>query len=269
MQNWDDVIAVSFVETSAYDGDINFGNLTNSPNTQAYSRIPTDWSCDHARRTGCRNRRRRMGFGRQASNFQFDEGHYGLNTLVHEVGHSLGLSHPGAYNFGPGFAVTYANGAEYAQDARNYSIMSYWNPRDLGMTATGVVTRDFDWSLMAIAYGSTPMIHDILAAQKMYGVDTTTRTGDTVYGFNSNAGRDPLRLHQDGVADDDDLGCRRQRHARRVGLQRQPGHRPHTRVRSAASAAVTLAEAVAHAVVRTGQCQPRRGGLRARLAGDL
>ena len=36
--------------------------------------------------------------------------------------------------------------------------------------------------------------HDILAAQIMYGADMTTRTGDTTYGFNSNAGRD----HYDG-----------------------------------------------------------------------
>ena len=33
------------------------------------------------------------------------------------------------------------------------------------------------------------MIHDILAVQKMYGADKTTRTGDTVYGFNSTAGK--------------------------------------------------------------------------------
>ena len=196
MQNWDDVVAVSFVETSAYDGDINFGNLASAPATQAYSRIPTEgYGTNFGGAYG--TELSIAGYAgdiwvsaSQASNFQFDEGLYGLNTLVHEIGHSLGLSHPGAYNFGPGFAVTYANGAEYAQDARNYSIMSYWNPRDLGGTATGVVTRDFDWSLMSIAYGSTPMVHDILAAQLMYGVDTTTRTGDTTYGFNSNAGRD-------------------------------------------------------------------------------
>jgi serralysin len=34
------------------------------------------------------------------------------------------------------------------------------------------------------------MIHDIAAVQAMYGADLTTRTGDTTYGFNSNAGRD-------------------------------------------------------------------------------
>ena len=194
MQNWDDVIAVTFQETSAYQGDINFGNLTNSPNTQAYSRIPTaSYDVGGANANFYGNQIAGLAGDvwvstAQASNFQFDEGLYGLNTLVHEVGHSLGLSHPGNYNFGPGFAVNYVNGAEYAQDARNYSIMSYWNPRD--MANAGVPTRDFDWSLMNIAYGSTPMIHDILAAQNMYGADMTTRTGDTTYGFNSNAGRD-------------------------------------------------------------------------------
>jgi len=33
-------------------------------------------------------------------------------------------------------------------------------------------------------------VHDIAAAQAIYGADLTTRTGDTVYGFNSTADRD-------------------------------------------------------------------------------
>lgn len=193
---WDDVIAVDFVETDADHGDINFGNLASAPATQAYSRIPTAAYGPGGVNANFYGEQIAGLAGdvwisaSQASNFQLDEGLYGLNTLTHEIGHSLGLSHPGNYNFGPGFAVTYANGAEYAQDARNYSIMSYWNPRDLGSTSTGVVTRDFDWSLMSIAYGATPMVHDILAAQNMYGAEMNTRTGDTTYGFNSNAGRE-------------------------------------------------------------------------------
>lgn len=187
---WDDVVKVDFQETSAGDSDINFGNLTNRPGTQAYARLPSATVSGNAE------------VNRQAydivgdvwvtattpSNFQLDESLYGMNTLVHEFGHSLGLSHPGNYNFAPGFAVTYVNGAEYAQDIRNYTIMSYWNPREVGI-------QDHDYNMGTIAYGSTPMVHDILAAQKLYGVDTTTRTGDSTYGFNASAdtvGRDAL-----------------------------------------------------------------------------
>jgi serralysin len=187
---WDDVMATTFVETDSYHADLNYANLASAPGTQAYSRIPT---------TGLATTLGGQVAGisgdvwisaSQASNFQFDEGLYGMNTLVHETGHSLGLSHPGNYNFGPGFAVNYANGAEYAQDIRNYSIMSYWNPRDVGI-------QDHDYHMGTIAYGATPMIHDILAVQKMYGADMTTRTGDTTYGFNASAdtaGRDALNF---------------------------------------------------------------------------
>jgi serralysin len=190
---WDDVVAVSFKEVAdPFQADIAYGNLTSAPTTQAYTYLPNKILSSNATVNA-----QVQAIGgdvwvsmSQPSNFQLDEGLYGLNTLVHETGHALGLSHPGAYNAAPGVSITYGANAEYAQDARNYSIMSYFNPRDLGSTSTGVPTRDFDWSLMAIAYGSTPMIHDILAAQAIYGADMTTRTGDTTYGFNSNAGRD-------------------------------------------------------------------------------
>ena len=68
--------------------------------------------------------------------------------------------------------------------------MSYWNPRDVGI-------QDHDYRHGHIAYGATPMVHDIYAAQKMYGADMTTRTGDTTYGFNATAdtaGRDAFNF---------------------------------------------------------------------------
>lgn len=186
---WDDVVAISFRETNIDDADITFGNLTNSPNTQAYSRLPSGTVTTNP----ALNAQIRDIVGdvwvsvSQPSNFEFGVNGYGLQTLTHEIGHSLGLSHPGSYNFSANFTATYANGAEYYQDIRNYSIMSYWQPSDTGDGAN----RVYDWNLMTgNAYGVTPMVHDILAVQKMYGVDTTTRTGDTVYGFNSTAGKD-------------------------------------------------------------------------------
>ena len=38
-------------------------------------------------------------------------------------------------------------------------------------------------------YAQTPMMHDIMAIQAIYGVDQATRTGNTVYGFHSTAGK--------------------------------------------------------------------------------
>ncbi len=186
---WDDVVAVSFREvTTMSSADITFGNLTNSPTTQAYAYLPqTNLSSDAAFNAQIARIAGDVWVSNsQISNFEFGPNGYGRQTLTHEIGHAIGLSHPGAYNFSANFTATYANGAEYYQDTRNYSIMSYWNGRD---TADGT-TRDFDWNLMAVGYGTTPMVHDILEIQKIYGADTTTRTGDTVYGFNSTAGKD-------------------------------------------------------------------------------
>ncbi len=41
-------------------------------------------------------------------------------------------------------------------------------------------------------FASTPLLHDIAAIQRLYGANMTTRTGDTVYGFNSTADRAPF-----------------------------------------------------------------------------
>ena len=186
MQYWDDVVSTEFVETHINDADIAFGNYTNQPGTQAYARLLANTvSSNPAINVQIRDIGGDVWVARNtASNFHLDEGGYGMNTLVHEVGHGFGMLHPGNYNATVGGPpLSYAAHAEYYQDTRSYSILSYWNPRDIG-------ARDFDFTLMNIAYGATPMVHDILSMQMKYGAEMTTRTGDTVYGFNSNAGRD-------------------------------------------------------------------------------
>jgi len=185
MLYWDDVVSTRFVETHINDADIAFGNYTNRPGTQAYARLLANTITSDPY---INEQIRDIGGDvwvnfNTASNFHLDEGGYGMNTLVHEIGHGFGMLHPGDYNASPGVSLSYSANAEYYQDTRSYSILSYWNPRDIG-------ARDFDWSLMSIAYGATPMVHDILAMQMKYGADMNTRTGDTTYGFNSNAGRD-------------------------------------------------------------------------------
>ena len=184
-QYWDDVVATEFVETHINDADIAFGNYTNQPGTQAYARLLANTISGNP---VINPQVRDIGGDvwvalNTASNFQLDEGGYGMNTLVHEIGHGFGMLHPGNYNASPGVSLSYSAHAEYYQDTRSYSILSYWNPRDIG-------ARDFDWTRMNIAYGATPMVHDILAMQLKYGAEMNTRTGDTVYGFNSTADRD-------------------------------------------------------------------------------
>ena len=161
-----DLVNIAFVEGVPSNADINIGNLNTTEDFfSAYASYP--------------------GFSLVAgdiwistlatSNQEVGLGEAGFRTLMHEIGHALGMSHPGNYDAAPGAEITYAQNAEYYQDSYEYTIMSYFGSSNTGAVRTG--------------FAATPLAHDIAAIQSLYGANFETRIGDTVYGFNSTADR--------------------------------------------------------------------------------
>ena len=186
LQAWADVANITFVRVSgsgpdsAYSNNATllFGNYaTGEDGAAAFAYLPNRGGIGG---TGATSRAGDVWVNATiATNAAPVLGNYGYETLVHEIGHALGLEHPGDYDAVDGTEIVYERDAGYYQDTRQYTVMSYFSA-----TKTGA---DY-----GSTYPAAPQLHDIAAIQRLYGASTTAFLGDTVYGFNSNTGRDWL-----------------------------------------------------------------------------
>jgi serralysin len=165
-----DVADVRFTEVSGNDGDLRFHNFASLPEANAVGFHPG------------------AGMGGDVlfspTNHEYHDllnprigaGH-GFLTYMHEVAHAMGMGHAGNYNGG---SPSYEADALFAQDTEQYTVMSYFRAYDAGADIF-----DADGNQR---FAQTLMLYDIAAIQHLYGANMSTRTGNTVYGFNSTAG---------------------------------------------------------------------------------
>jgi len=107
-------------------------------------------------------------FGSAFAGGSWPQGDYNYFTILHEIGHALGLKHPhGADN---GFPV-----ADAATDGVEHTVMSYRSYLGGPIEAYGIA---------AGSYPTQPMAFDIAAIQYLYGADWSHNSGDTNYIFN-------------------------------------------------------------------------------------
>ncbi|MBI2311670.1 MAG: M10 family metallopeptidase C-terminal domain-containing protein [Betaproteobacteria bacterium] len=148
---WAEVANLTFQEvtdSSTVAGDIRFGSTTESDFAHAYTPAPTAYAGD-------------IWIDGASSTFDSPApGNYGYHTFMHEIGHALGFDHPHDGLRAP-----------TSIDAHPFTIMSYKQR----------VGESLDAPVNASLFPQTPMLHDVLAMQYLYGANMETRKFDDTY----------------------------------------------------------------------------------------
>ena len=104
-----------------------------------------------------------------------DHSSYAWYTLIHELGHAMGLKHPGAYNAGGG--TTPGPYLPAASDNRGTTVMSYNDAAGSKKLNVSASSNGYTYSSSGISPSSYKVL-DIAALQYLYGSNKNTDASD-------------------------------------------------------------------------------------------
>ena len=163
LESWSNVTGINFQLVTNADAHITFDD--DEPNAFSYHvsisddgyimsaqvNVSTDWLYQY-------------GTGIDSYNFK---------TYIHEIGHALGLGHPGPYN---GDFPDFLTETVSFYDSWQTTVMSYIDQSKNVFTPA------------SYAHPVTPMIADIMAIHTLYGTPDSVNSGNTRYGYKPNTG---------------------------------------------------------------------------------
>jgi serralysin len=176
---WGRLIPVSIVETDdlRQPGEIRVA-FTDTGLYGGYTSVPPmhgaaveDFEGDIWLSSGLKDRSLRVGWN-------LSGGDSPQPTLLHEIGHALGLKHP--------FDASDALPSEY--DSLRYTVMTYNADGFEEETLSFSTYRDPSGAIALLTHGERavvdqPMVYDILAVQSIYGANPNTAAGSDTYAF--------------------------------------------------------------------------------------